>query len=153
MLAPRFAERPGGYTRILKVGFRRGDGAEVAQVELIGSEWVAPAETPEGGESEAPKKTKGVGERLRQVARRRWRYSRAAALQMTTSLSALHSWLSEPSALETGSKHPTGARFSRPRDCAMEAFLFASSAKTIGRPRYQERIPSGPLGGLSTRPG
>ena len=69
-LAPRFAERPGGYTRILKVGFRRGDGAEVAQVELVGSEWVAPAETPEGGESEAPKQTKGVGERLRQVARR-----------------------------------------------------------------------------------
>ena len=69
-VAPRFAERPGGYTRILKVGFRRGDGAEVAQVELVGSEWVAPAETPEGGESEAPKQTKGVGERLRQVARR-----------------------------------------------------------------------------------
>ena len=43
-LAPRFAERPGGYTRILRVGFRRGDGAEVAQVELVGSEWVAPAE-------------------------------------------------------------------------------------------------------------
>ena len=70
-LAPRFAERPGGYTRILRVGFRRGDGAEVAQVELVGSEWVAPAETPEdGGGEEAPKKTKGVGERLKQVARR-----------------------------------------------------------------------------------
>src|SRR4029079_7410362 len=69
-LAPRFAERPGGYTRILKVGFRRGDGAEVAQVELVGSEWVAPVEAPEGSEGEAPKQTKGVGERLRQVARR-----------------------------------------------------------------------------------
>jgi large subunit ribosomal protein L17 len=69
-LAPRFAERPGGYTRILRVGFRRGDGAEVAQVELVGSEWVAPAETPEGGGEDAPKKTKGVGERLKQVARR-----------------------------------------------------------------------------------
>ncbi len=45
-LAPRFAERPGGYTRILRVGFRRGDGAEVAQIELVGSEWVAPVETP-----------------------------------------------------------------------------------------------------------
>jgi len=69
-LAPRFAERPGGYTRILRVGFRRGDGAEVAQVELVGSEWVAPVETPEGGGEDAPKKTKGVGERLKQVARR-----------------------------------------------------------------------------------
>jgi hypothetical protein len=70
-LAPRFAERPGGYTRILRVGFRRGDGAEVAHVELVGSEWVAPVVEPEGGETpDAPKKTKGVGERLRQVARR-----------------------------------------------------------------------------------
>ena len=69
-LAPRFAERPGGYTRILRVGFRRGDGAEVAQVELVGSEWVAPTETPEDGGEDTPKKTKGVGERLKQVARR-----------------------------------------------------------------------------------
>jgi large subunit ribosomal protein L17 len=69
-LAPRFAERPGGYTRILRVGFRRGDGAEVAQVELVGSEWVAPTTPEEGGGEEAPKKTKGVGERLKQVARR-----------------------------------------------------------------------------------
>ena len=38
-MAPRFAERPGGYTRILRVGFRRGDSAEVAQVELVGSEY------------------------------------------------------------------------------------------------------------------
>jgi large subunit ribosomal protein L17 len=69
-LAPRFAERPGGYTRILRVGFRRGDSAEVAQIELIGSEWVAPVETPDDGGEDTTKKTKGVGERLKQVARR-----------------------------------------------------------------------------------
>jgi len=69
-LGPRFKARPGGYTRILKVGFRRGDGAETALIELVGSEYVpsAPAES-EGGE-DAPKKTKGVGERIRQAARR-----------------------------------------------------------------------------------
>src|SRR6202050_3406073 len=37
-LAPRFAERPGGYTRIIRTGWRIGDGAELAILEFIGSE-------------------------------------------------------------------------------------------------------------------
>lgn len=34
-IAPRYAERPGGYLRIVRVGPRRGDGAEMAIIELI----------------------------------------------------------------------------------------------------------------------
>ena len=34
-LAPRYAERHGGYTRVLKAGFRRGDNAPMAVVELV----------------------------------------------------------------------------------------------------------------------
>jgi len=37
-IAPRFADRAGGYTRIVQAGFRVGDGAKVAILELIGSE-------------------------------------------------------------------------------------------------------------------
>jgi large subunit ribosomal protein L17 len=69
-LAPRFAERPGGYTRILRVGFRRGDSAEVAQVELVGSEY-NPRAAAEQAEKEAAKpKSRSVGDRLKAAAQR-----------------------------------------------------------------------------------
>jgi len=68
-IAPRFEARPGGYTRILRIGYRRGDSAEIAQIELVGSEFNPNAEVEK---TEAAKKTKpqGVGGRLRAAAER-----------------------------------------------------------------------------------
>ncbi len=39
-LGPRFNQRNGGYTRIVRIGWRKGDGAETAKLELVGSELV-----------------------------------------------------------------------------------------------------------------
>ena len=69
-IAPRFEARPGGYTRILRLGYRRGDSAEVAQIELVGSEYNPNAEAEKKAAAEAAPKTKGVGGRLRAAAER-----------------------------------------------------------------------------------
>jgi large subunit ribosomal protein L17 len=67
-IAPRFEARPGGYTRILRLGYRRGDSAEVAQIELVGSEFNPNAEAEKTAAAAA--KPKGVGGRLRAAADR-----------------------------------------------------------------------------------
>ena len=51
VLGPMFKARPGGYTRILKMGFRVGDNAPMAFVELV--DRPEPTEAPEGNESSA----------------------------------------------------------------------------------------------------
>src|SRR5262252_10188929 len=68
-IAPRFAERPGGYTRLMRTGFRRGDSAETAMVELLGSEFDPNAKVETPAEEEKPK-SKGVAGRLRAAAER-----------------------------------------------------------------------------------
>src|SRR4051812_27683098 len=39
-IGPRFSQRNGGYTRVVKLGWRKGDGADTAKLELVGSELV-----------------------------------------------------------------------------------------------------------------
>jgi large subunit ribosomal protein L17 len=50
-LGPRYQTRPGGYTRILKMGFRAGDNAPMALVELV--DRPEPTEAPAAGEQPA----------------------------------------------------------------------------------------------------
>jgi large subunit ribosomal protein L17 len=45
-IAPRFKDRPGGYTRIVKIGIRRGDAAPVSIIELVGGEAPAAEQKP-----------------------------------------------------------------------------------------------------------
>src|SRR6266852_1486306 len=52
-IAPRFSDRSGGYTRIVAAGWRVGDGAKVAILELIGSE-LKKKEKKEKGKKESP---------------------------------------------------------------------------------------------------
>ena len=54
-VAPKVAERPGGYTRVLKTGFRQGDGADMAIIELVDFNEAALAASPK---AEAKKSTR-----------------------------------------------------------------------------------------------
>jgi large subunit ribosomal protein L17 len=66
-IAPRYAERPGGYTRILRVGVRRGDAAEMAELELIGSEYDPRAVEGAAAAGAAEPEKKTMGGRLRRA--------------------------------------------------------------------------------------
>lgn len=54
-IAPRFGDREGGYLRIVRRGFQRGDGAEKAFVELVGSEKVIQEKREKRAETRAKK--------------------------------------------------------------------------------------------------
>jgi len=58
-IGPRFIERAGGYTRIVKIGPRAGDGAEMAIIELIGAEF-----------KKKEKKKKDIKEKAKEAAKK-----------------------------------------------------------------------------------
>ncbi len=61
-IAPRFGDRTGGYTRIIKTGWRQGDGADLAVLELLGSELSVKKAERAKAESEKSKKKKKAEE-------------------------------------------------------------------------------------------
>ena len=57
-VAPKIADRPGGYTRVLKTGFRQGDGADMALIELVDFNEAALAAAPKAAKKTTRRSSK-----------------------------------------------------------------------------------------------
>ena len=79
-LGARYTTRPGGYTRILRLGPRQGDGAEMAILELLGSEYQPKKKEEKGKRKEgaAPKTKADKGEKPAKAAGTRAKAEKAA---------------------------------------------------------------------------
>ncbi len=61
-IAPKIADRPGGYTRVLHVGFRKGDAAEMALIELVDFNETAIASTAKAAAKKTTRRSKKKAE-------------------------------------------------------------------------------------------
>ncbi len=67
VVAPRYATRPGGYTRILKTGFRAGDNAPMSILELVGAEFASAEPVTDAGDAkQAGKAPSAKGKKVTQ---------------------------------------------------------------------------------------
>ena len=61
-IAPKIAERPGGYTRVLKTGFRQGDGSDMALIEFVDFNEAALASAPKAAKKTTRRSSKKAAE-------------------------------------------------------------------------------------------
>ena len=66
-IAPKIADRPGGYTRVLKTGFRQGDGADMALIELVDFNEAALASAPKAAKKATRRSSKKAVETVETV--------------------------------------------------------------------------------------
>jgi large subunit ribosomal protein L17 len=81
-IAPKFADREGGYTRVSKLGPRRGDGAPLSVVELLLER--APKEDKKGKKGKAEKKTKSAAAKAEKPKRKKKEKVEAKAEEVET---------------------------------------------------------------------
>jgi large subunit ribosomal protein L17 len=59
VVAPKVGDRPGGYTRVIRMGFRKGDGAEMAMIELVDFNELMLAAKEEAGQTTRRRRRRG----------------------------------------------------------------------------------------------
>ncbi len=83
-ISPRFMDRPGGYTRIIKIGRRPGDSSEMAFIEFIDYDWEKTSQKTSPAKSKEASDDTGVAKKVKKVTKRSSR-SRDSVMKKKTS--------------------------------------------------------------------